>query len=372
MPTTSKKILFAAGGTGGHLFPAQALAEQLIGDGVELLFAGARLSQNVYFDKTKFPYHDIASTTPFRGGLLKALKSTSILIKGVRESLRLLTKEKPDLVVGFGSFHAFPVLCAAVLKKIPLVLFESNAIPGKVIRLFSKRADLTGIYFSEAKNYLKGKTVEVEIPVRGSCTIEPVSKQEALVQFNLDPDLPTLLVFGGSQGAKSINGTILGLLPILSHEKLPFQLIHFTGNEETALEISRLCEQLNIPCYAKKFEPRMQLAWSAADIAICRSGAMTLSELLHHEVPGILIPYPAASDGHQLKNALFLEKQVGGAIHILDSSLTPQALAAALHAFDAPKRSEMKKAITHFKAKQKKADLGRLIKELLEQGPVVN
>ncbi len=136
----AKKILFAAGGTGGHLFPAQALAEQLMGDSVELLFAGARLSQNAYFDKTKFPYHDIASTTPFRGGVLKALKSTGILIKGIRESLRLLSQEKPDLVVGFGSFHAFPVLCAAVLKKIPLVLFESNAIPGKVIRLFSKRA----------------------------------------------------------------------------------------------------------------------------------------------------------------------------------------------------------------------------------------
>src|SRR5271170_6437047 len=134
------KILIAAGGTGGHLFPAQALAEQLSQEnvGVELMFAGAKLSENAYFDKTKFRFCDIASMTPFQGSPFKMLKSAGVLIKGIGQSLRLLSQEKPTLVVGFGSFHAFPVICAAAMKKIPLVLFESNAIPGKVVRLFSK------------------------------------------------------------------------------------------------------------------------------------------------------------------------------------------------------------------------------------------
>lgn len=370
MQQPRKKVLFAAGGTGGHLFPAQALAEQLReeNDEIELLFAGAGLSDNAYFDKTKFHYCDISSTTPFRGGILKLLKSIAILIKGVKQSFCLISKEKPDLVVGFGSFHAFPVICAAVIKKIPLVLFESNAIPGKVVRLFSKRADLTGIFFSDAKQHLNGNVVEVDIPMKNSRTCIAVEKAAAREQVNLKSDLPTLLVFGGSQGAQKINHTVLSLLPMLCSTKIPFQLLHFTGNDKTALEVSLLCEQLNIPCYVKKFEPQMQVAWSAADVVICRAGAMTLSELLDYEVPGILIPYPAASDQHQLKNALFLEKKVGGAVHLPESSLTPESLASALIpllAIDSQKRNEWKAAIANFKGNQKKGNLGRLIKELL-------
>jgi UDP-N-acetylglucosamine--N-acetylmuramyl-(pentapeptide) pyrophosphoryl-undecaprenol N-acetylglucosamine transferase len=260
------------------------------------------------------------------------------------------------------------VICAAAIKKTPLVLFESNAIPGKVIRFFSKRAKLTGIYFSEAKNYLGGKTVEVEIPVKRPLFGSPLSKEQARAQLLLDPHLLTLLVFGGSQGAKGINRNLPSLLPLLTQVNLCFQLIHLTGCEQTALEVSQLCHSLSIPCYVKKFEKDMAIVWGAADIAICRSGAMTLSELLHHEVPGILIPYPEASDQHQLKNARFLEKTVGGAVCIEESSLTPQTLGLALLplvASGSPRRDEMKAAMRNFKAQQKKADLARLITQLL-------
>jgi UDP-N-acetylglucosamine--N-acetylmuramyl-(pentapeptide) pyrophosphoryl-undecaprenol N-acetylglucosamine transferase len=365
-----KKVLFASGGTGGHLFPAQALADQLVREDLEIqvFFAAAQLSHNAYLDKKKFHFCDISSTTPFCGSFFKRLKSLCILLKGVCQGFRLLAKEKPRLVVGFGSFHTFPILCAAVLKKIPLVLFESNAIPGKVVRLFSSRALLTGIYFSEAKKFLKGKIIEVEIPKPKVLLASAISKQAARSLFQLAPDLMTLLVFGGSQGAERINASILGLIPLLSQANLPFQLIHFTGNEESALAIAQLCERLHIRCYAKKFEQQMQVAWSASDVVICRSGAMTLAELLQHEVPGILIPYPFASDQHQLKNAQFLEKKVGGAIHLAEHVLTPPLLAHTLMpliASDSQRRIELKKAIENFKARQKKADLGRLILEIL-------
>jgi hypothetical protein len=173
------KVIFAAGGTGGHLFPAQGLAEQLRAKKVELLFAGAKLSENAYFDKTQFPFCDIASMTPFRKNIFQALKSLWHLFMGISQSLSLLSEKKPDLIIGFGSFHSFPILCAAVIKKVPLVLFESNSIPGKVIRLFAKRAIVTATYFEETKRHLKGETVEVEIPIRSLSSRQIMAQEEA-------------------------------------------------------------------------------------------------------------------------------------------------------------------------------------------------
>ncbi len=358
------KILIAAGGTGGHLFPAQALAEQLLEKNadIELFFAGAKLSTNAYLDKERFRFVEIASMTPFRGNLIKAFVSMGILLKGIKQSCQLLSKEKPHLVVGFGSFHVFPLLCAARLLKIPYFLFESNAIPGKVVRLFSKRARLTGVYFSEAKHTLKGKTAQVEIPTKKTASSN-FSKQQAREQLHLNTDLTTLLIFGGSQGAQGINKQVLSMLPLLQTH-VRFQIIHLTGSEETAQQSSELCLSLGIPCYAKKFEKNMDILWKAADVAICRAGAMTLSELLAHEVPGLLIPFPAASDQHQLKNALVLEKNVGGAIHLVESTLTPEKLLATILPLVDPhsaKSSEMKAAIKHYKTHEKRADFCRLI-----------
>ncbi len=363
------KILIAAGGTGGHLFPAQTLSDQLLKEhpDLELFFAGAKLSSNAYFDQKKFRFYDIASTTPFRGGPLAVLKSIGVLINGIKESVHLLSKEKPMLIVGFGSFHVFPILFAAVIKKIPIVLFESNAIPGKVVRLFSKKAQWTGIYFSAAKDYLKGATHEVEIPTRVETNL-CISKQEARRRFGLNPDTPTLLIFGGSQGAQEINNKILQMLSLLKNEKLSFQLIHLTGCDAMAMRVEQCCNELGITCYAKKFEKRMEVAWEAADIVVCRSGAMTLAELLFHEVPGVLIPYPFASDQHQLKNALFIEKNVGGSMHLLESALTPELLTKTVKELIEPHSSRakgMKKAIQNYKSQQKKQDLSRLILELL-------
>ncbi len=350
------KVIFAAGGTGGHLFPAQGLAEQMLKQhpGIDLSFAGAKLSENAYFDKVKYPFRDIPSATPLRGNIFKAFRSIGSLFQGIVHSLALLSEKKPDLVIGFGSFHAFPVLCAAVIKKIPLILFESNSIPGKVIKLFSKRAIVTAVYFEEAKQHLKGKTIEVEIPIAR----QSIPKEQACRALGLDPSIPTLLVFGGSQGAKQINHHLVEALPLLKS----FQLIHLTGNEEMAKQVNQLCATLQIPCYAKKFEADMEKIWSAADFAVCRSGAMTVSEILHYEVPAILIPYPTASDQHQLKNALFMEQKVGGAILCPESSLSTASLCEKIIRFAI---LEKKERIVNFKKQNKKENLGGLITKFL-------
>jgi UDP-N-acetylglucosamine--N-acetylmuramyl-(pentapeptide) pyrophosphoryl-undecaprenol N-acetylglucosamine transferase len=364
-----KKLIFAAGGTGGHLFPAQALAEQLQKNNkdLELLFAGAKLSSNAYFEKTQFAFRDISSATPFGKNLLKAFRSFFSLLKGIRESYTLISEQRPDLVVGFGSFHCFPVLFAAARKKVPILLFESNRIPGKVIKFFSKNALFTAVYFPDAKEQLAGKTIEVEIPANAEARqrIDAKGAREAL---GLKADLPTLLIFGGSQGAKSINQHIIELLPLLKKENLSFQLIHLTGNDETAERIAQLCRTLNIPCHVKKFEKKMNLVWSAADVAICRSGAMTISELIHFEVPSILVPYPFLKDQHQLANALFIEKKVGGGLHFPERNISTSALAETvkrLIGVDSVEKLKMKEAIVSFKAKKSSEDLVTLITEIL-------
>ena len=360
------KVILAAGGTGGHLFPAQGLAEQLCAKKVELSFAGAKLSQNAYFDKTQFAFCDIASMTPFCKNIFQAAKSLWFLFKGIGQSLALLSEKKPDLVIGFGSFHSFPVLCAAVIKKVPLVLFESNAIPGKVIKFFAKRAIVTATYFEETKHYLKGKTVEVDIPMRSIASRQIIPQHQARTLFGLDPDLPTLLVFGGSQGARQINAHIVAFLPLLKKE-MDFQLIHLTGNEETAQEIRLVCTSLQIPCYVKQFEKEMQVAWNAADLAICRSGAMTISEILYYAVPALLVPYPFAADQHQSKNAQFLQQKVGGGVCIEEKEISPEILAKTVHRLYTTQRMQMKQAIKNYQSEQKKQELHHLIINILKQ-----
>lgn len=359
------KVLFAAGGTGGHLFPAQALAEKL--EGAEVLFAGAKLSSNPYFSREKFRFSDITSTTPFRGNLFQKIQTLKILAKGVWESLRLLSKEKPDLMVGFGSFHSFPLLCAAVIKKIPLILFESNAVPGKVIRLFSRFALYTAVYFPESRLHLKGDVVPVAIP--SLKILSATNPQDARAQLGLDPALFTVLVFGGSQGAQAINQLMTTLLPRLKKAGVPFQLIHLAGKLEWTKGIEQCCASYGIKAYVRDFEPRMDLIWSSADAAICRSGAATLSEMLHYGVPGILIPFPHAADQHQLKNARFVEKVVKGAFLFEESSLDVDAFQETLMRWAHPEsaeRKQMKENILHFSTEQKKGDLTAMIHSFLQ------
>ena len=273
-------------------------------------------------------------------------------------SLKLLSKEKPRLVVGFGSFHAFPLLCAAALKRIPFVLFESNALPGRVIRLFSKRARFTGIYLSDAREHLCGTSVEVRIPQRKSVSISTLLRDEAKALIGLDASSPALLVFGGSQGARAINAAVSEMLK----GEFPFQLIHFTGSEEVAVDIRHLCAQRGIRCYVKPFEPQMAVIWKATDMALCRAGALTLSELIEYEVPCVLIPYQFASENHQMSNALFMQNEVKGGFMLEERNLSSGRLLKELLHLNLPSLSSQ---IRHFKKKQSKHSFSQYITELL-------
>lgn len=346
------KVLIATGGTGGHILPAQELAKELLEKNIEVLFAGGSLSSNRYFDRTAFTYKDVKTASPFRGNPFRALWT---IIEGIKMSFQVLKDFKPDLVIGFGSFYSFPVLFATCLKKIPFVLFEHNAVPGKVNRFFSRWARVSALQFSQAAKKMKGASVQVKMAKK----IQPHSKEEARDYFSLHRFRHTILVFGGSQGAGAINELFF---EAISHLDREFQVIHFTGKKESADFFQKKYFERNISACVKGFEERMDLAWSAADMVVCRSGASTLAEAIAYEVPGILIPFPQAADDHQTVNAHFMEKIIGGAITMQESQLDAKELKKALEHLPLEK---MKVAISAFKEKETKIDFCSLICDII-------
>ncbi len=362
MSTPAKKILIAAGGTGGHVFPAQALARQLQEKGYNVLFMGKGLATNKYFSRDLFASVSIDSATPFQRGLFRKLLSFISLGKGIFQAFRKIREFKPDLLIGFGSFHAFPVLAAGVLCRIPISLFESNSVPGKVNRFFSRYSLFCGVQFPEAKKWLKGTCHEVKMPFWKEKQ-EMDGKKEASEYFTLNPDLFTVLVFGGSQGAAFINPIIAETLGQFHVEHRPVQVIHMTGSEASCDMIQKCYQGRGLPSQVKHFEKNMHLAWTHADLVICRAGAATISEMIEFEVPAIFIPYPAAADEHQLKNALFLTEEVKGSLCLEEKKLTQDELLALLKACNI---EEMKSSLRKFKERKQSMQLLDHIEEVLK------
>lgn len=351
------KIIIAAGGTGGHLIPAQQLADELLSHGESVHFMGAKLSSNRNFKSEKYPFYDIKSS-PLNKNFFK---SACLIFSGLMSSLHLLIKMKADLIVGFGSYHSFPILLAALFLRKPIFLFESNTSLGKVNRFFAKRAKVLAVQFPMVmkKNMRLVKMLpwiennEEFYEVRGS--------------LGLNSNLFTFLVFGGSQGADFINSLFLKTIQKFKDRK-DFQVIHLTGNEKQELEIKKRYLEMKIHSYVKSYEKRMKLLYLAADIAICRSGASSLSELIYYEVPSILIPYPHSSDDHQIKNGSFMEK-IGGAYMFLQQNIDEDLFfQKILNILDRKDKNflEMKKKLSDYKKVIKKENRKSLLELILE------
>ncbi len=366
-----RKIVLAVGGTGGHIFPAQALAREFRDRHfpVQVLFMGSGLSCSRYFNAREFPAIDVESATLFGHHLFSFFSSCKRLIKGTWQSMRQLKKERPAFVIGFGSFHAFPVLLAAKLSRIPFILFESNAIPGKVNRFFSKWALWTAVQFEETKKYLKGKAIVTDMPLWDKDRIKESMREDAARYFNLREDIRTILVFGGSQGARSINRLFCGALEEWEGRP-PLQVIHLTGDVASCQEALLFYRRLKVPAQVKVFEDRMPLAWRMADIAVCRSGAATVAELLAHEVPALLIPYPHAADNHQVHNARLMAEKIGGAVVVEENALSSSCLSLELKKIileQGKKVHAMRQAIACFRQGRSGQALFSLIEQMLHQ-----
>jgi len=289
------KVLIATGGTGGHLFPARQLKASL--KNAHVVFAGHKLKTSPFFDREKNTYFEILST-----GKISEIHK---LFKGIWQSIRLILRLKPDVVVGFGSFHSFPVLFAAVLLRKKIVLFEANCTLGKVNRFFSRFAEKIAFQFPIPHE----KAVYVPL-------LPWVKGKKGIKKYDKDPERITILVFGGSQGAEFINQTFPEAAKLLT---FPFQVIHLTGKAGSLVRYS-------VPSVVMEFENDMNAAYHVADIVVCRCGASATAELIQYQKPAVLIPYPYAYD-HQRKNGEFLGK---GAIVLPQDEASPERLASEI------------------------------------------
>lgn len=315
------------------------MARELAQD-AEILFVSGGLAQSRFFDKNGFSFEEIPCSTLSRKKPWRWPRQLFSIVRGTLQANRILDQFKPDAVVGFGSFFSLPVLIAAKWRKVPIILHEQNALPGKVNRLFSAYAEITGITFPESASLLKGKAVEVLYPAKKR------QHDKDWSYFGLFPDRITLLVFGGSQGAKRLNEAFAATIPFLVKHLPPFQVLHFTGGHNSFAE---LYKEYNIPFVEKDFEPHIERAWSIADLAITRAGASTINEMIDYETPGIVVPYPHASENHQVENAKHFVRTVKGGEMFYEHSLVPLRLARSICSLVALKE-HLQKKIQHYKA----------------------
>ena len=323
---TMVHVLFAAGGTGGHLFPALEIAEEMKANGVDCSFAAHGLSSSRFFPKERWKWCDIQAERPSFNPL-RALPFLWKTLWSTKEACRLLEKIHPDIILGFGSYHTVPVLLAAVRKKIPLFLFEPNVFPGRVIGLFSRYAELTGICFETTRSRLRGKTELIRMPLMKS-SVTPVDRLAALDRYGFSGEAPIIVAFGGSQGSSAINHMVLKALHLFERQKRP-NLLLLCGEGQDQKELESMAQNLGVMAKVVPFDQEMAYAYTVGDVFVSRSGAGTVAELAAFHKPAICIPYPFSKDGHQLRNAEELVKG-GRALIIEEASLNPERLCTDL------------------------------------------
>ncbi|MBI5273631.1 MAG: UDP-N-acetylglucosamine--N-acetylmuramyl-(pentapeptide) pyrophosphoryl-undecaprenol N-acetylglucosamine transferase [Chlamydiales bacterium] len=340
------KIILAVGGSGGHVLPAIALAKQL---GNSAILVGVDLHSNPYILNTSVEYQSIQGNTISLRLSSKNIKAVSQVIKGFMQAWKILKKHTPASVIGFGSFHSFPTLLAALFLKIPIILYSPDASLGLVNRIFFPFAKVVGMYFP--LSHPKVEKLKIEY------TTSTLSVEQARSYFGLDPNIPTLLVFGGSQGALSINSFIIDLIG-----KIDFQIIHLVGSKENIDVVKQQYKKHHFKSCVKAFEENMNIAYLAADIAITRAGASTIKELISVNLPAIVIPYPYAKQ-HQIENGKFFTKIVQGGFCTLQQEFPGSSLKqiAELYA----QRDNLKENIKKFHQNDKGFYLHQIVNNVL-------
>jgi UDP-N-acetylglucosamine--N-acetylmuramyl-(pentapeptide) pyrophosphoryl-undecaprenol N-acetylglucosamine transferase len=245
---------------------------------------------------------------------------------GLAQVKALYRDFQPQAVLGMGGFTSTAPLLAGRSRKIPTFVHESNAIPGKSNKLNGRIVTQVLLGFEEcARFFPPGKSTVTGTPIRTSLA-KRLDKTLALAAFNLTPGKPTLLVMGGSQGAHGINQSLVNALPQFAAS--PVQVIHLTGKQDEQM-MRESYAKAGIPAYVAAFFHRMEEAYSAADFAISRSGAASLTELSHFALPSILIPYPFAAEDHQTFNANIFER-AGAATLLKERETSGETLAKKL------------------------------------------
>ena len=323
------KIVIAAGGTGGHIFPAIALAKKFRVDGHKVILAGTGNE----LEKKIFSEHDF-ETEYFESRLKgsSTIKKFFLSLRKNKEIKSYLEKNNPDLILGMGGY-ASSEFCLAAQKKTCVIIHEQNSIAGRTNRFLiinrSANAAIEGLpdSFTSFIKFLMSypdDLVYLGNPVRD----EILNIQKTLRPFPDKLKKPRIFIMGGSQGARSINMAVPEAINLLSKD-LPMEVIHDTGENDFDVVNEKYID-FGIDAEVTSFNTNIEKAYEWADLLIGRAGAMTVSETSAIGLPSILIPFPYALDNHQLFNAQFLEKK-GGALIIKDKDLNPKVLAAKIH-----------------------------------------
>ncbi len=307
------KVLLACGGTGGHIFPAFSVAEELKrrDPRIEIVYAcGKRDIEDAIFRIIGGEKVLHVESVGFRGA--SSLLSPTFLLKSIKgewHSFRILRSERPDVVVGFGGHASFPLVMAAGFLGIPTLIHEQNVVPGRANRFLASFVKGLALSFEDTRKYFsRHRCVRVTgNPIRAS--IEHSNREEALRFFDFSGDRTTLLVLGGSQGAQSINAVFLEVVKDLPREiKQRLQVLHLCGQMRVS-DAEAQYGAAGVPARVYSFFDRMELAYAVADAALGRAGATFLAEIKVKDIPAVLVPYPFAG-GHQHVNAeVFVREQ---------------------------------------------------------------
>ncbi len=329
-------IAFAGGGTGGHLFPALAVASELrrrhpLADIV--FVGGARGLETRLVPQAGFPLRTLPLSGLKGARLLSRLVASAAAGLAVVRCLAWFVSRRPRLVVGVGGYASGPAVLAAWLLRIPTLLMEQNHFPGATNRWLAPRADAVCVPSDAAKARLGGI---------GLVTGNPVRPEFAEIGPSPDQSRLALLVFGGSRGARSINRALIGALPRLAAMRPPPRVVHQTGPEEHAAVASAYARQAILDADVRPFLDDMPKQLAGADLVVCRAGATTLAELAAAGRPAILVPFPFAADDHQRANAEAV-RDAGAAVVVPDAELDGDRCAAEIVALasDRPRRLGM-------------------------------
>jgi UDP-N-acetylglucosamine--N-acetylmuramyl-(pentapeptide) pyrophosphoryl-undecaprenol N-acetylglucosamine transferase len=310
------RVILAGGGTGGHVIPALAIAQQLKkAYAAELLFIGTpRGMENRLVPAAGFELRLVQVGALKNVSLTTRLRTGWDLPMAVLKSWSMLKEFRPDVVIGVGGYASGPAMAAAILRGVPTIAFEPNVVPGFANRLVASRVSMAAVQFEQTGRFFR-KFEVTGVPVRPAFFEIPPKHPDTS---------PTLLVFGGSQGAHAINQATIAALPAL-REKVPgLRVIHQTGERDFS-EAQAAYQAVGFSAEVSAFITDMPGVFARADLLVCRSGASTVGEVAAAGKPAIFVPFPRAADDHQKVNAQALVS-AGAAAMLEEANLTGKSL----------------------------------------------
>jgi UDP-N-acetylglucosamine--N-acetylmuramyl-(pentapeptide) pyrophosphoryl-undecaprenol N-acetylglucosamine transferase len=319
------RVLIAAGGTGGHIYPGIAVAQEIMrrDAGSKVRFVGtARGLETRLVPQAGFQLSLIDSTGLKNVGRIAQMRGLVLLPKSFISAMNLIRQVKPDVVVGAGGYVSGPVVLMAALTNRRTLVMESNALPGWTNRVLARFVDCAAVSFEQALPFFRGKGVVTGNPVRREFFEIPPKRRE--------PGQFSLLIFGGSQGARAINEGMVAALPLLESLKSTLRIKHQTGPADfDKVKSAYFNAGWNEHADIRSYIDNMMADFAEADLVICRAGATTTAELIAAGKASIMIPFPFAADDHQRKNAEALEA-AGASRMILQKDLSGARLATEI------------------------------------------